>query len=183
MSKEKDPSKWEIRTCKMCLSEFEVRTCYTKRGQGIFCSASCATKYRNITDNPSWRPEVRVKISMNHADVSGKNGPMYGRRGEDAPGWIDGRNSYSGDIWRRIAFANIKDKHCEICGCEIEESRKLHIHHIDKNRENNNLDNLMIVCVKCHNTVLHPRERNKLGQFVSKKEGDNNGGKQAKVQE
>jgi len=173
----KDASKWQTRICKMCGKSFEVRTCYTKRGQGIFCSTSCGTRYRNITDNPSWKPEVRAKISKNHADVSGVNGPMYGRKGPDAPGWIDGRNSYSGDLWRRIAFANMSNRNCEICGDEIKESRRMHIHHIDKDRNNNDLNNLMLVCVKCHNTVMHPRKRDECGKFISEKVGDNNGGK------
>jgi len=177
MHSEKNPSKWDIRICKMCGKEFQVRTCYTKRGQGKFCSISCGTRFRNIHDNPTKDPLVRKKISANHANVSGKNNPMYGRTGDSAPSWIDGRNSYSGDLWRRIAFANMKHRECEICGVALSESRELHIHHIDKNRSNNNIDNLMIVCVKCHNNILHPKKRNKLGQFIVTKGGVNHGDK------
>lgn len=139
--------------------------CYVKKGKGKFCSLSCATTYRNLHDNPAKRSEVREKISKNHADVSGKNNPMYGRRGKLAPSYIDGRSYFTGDKWRKIALANKKEYKCEICGCEIS-GRDLHVHHKDKNRNNNKLDNLMLVCVDCHNKILHPRNRDSLGRFI-----------------
>ncbi|WP_213997081.1 HNH endonuclease signature motif containing protein [Tepidanaerobacter syntrophicus] len=155
---------WEEKVCLECGKQFLVRKCYVKRGQGKFCSISCATTYRNRHNNPSKRPEVKVKISKNHADVSGPNNPMYGKTGEDAPGWIDGRNAINGDIWRKIALIN-KPPICEICGAEIK-GRRLNVHHKDKDRSNNNIANLQIVCVECHNNILHPRKRNALGRFT-----------------
>lgn len=155
---------YEKRVCLQCKKEFAVRKCYTKRGRGKFCSKSCSTIYRNTHNNPAKKPGVRKKISENHADVSGKNNPMYGKRGHLAPSYIDGRNSIKGDIWRKIALTN-KDPICEICGTAAE-GRSLHIHHKDKNRNNNNLDNLQVVCVLCHNNILHPRERDSFGRFI-----------------
>lgn len=156
---------WEEKQCLQCGSFFMVRKCYTKRGNGKFCSVSCATSHRNLIDNPAKHPEVKKKISANHADVSGNKNPMYGRRGSNAPGYIDGRNSFVGDPWRRVAFAN-KPHVCELCGAKPKR-RSLHVHHVDRNRLNNNLENLMIVCVSCHNNVLHAdRLRNSLGQYA-----------------
>jgi len=83
-----DSEKWSQVTCIECGRNFYVRKCYQKRGQGKFCSVSCSTKYRNKHNNPAWLPEVREKISKNHADVSGKNNPMYGRKGTLAPSYI-----------------------------------------------------------------------------------------------
>ena len=152
------------RICEQCQSVFLIYKSQANRGQGKFCSKSCCTKYRNTYNNPSQRADVREKISKNHADVSGKNNPMYGRRGSSAPSYIDGRSNIKGDLWRRIALVN-KKKICEICKTESEENSKLHVHHKDKNRENNDLSNLQVVCVRCHNMVLHKRFRNELGQF------------------
>jgi hypothetical protein len=157
---------WEKHVCMQCGKEFMVRKCYAKRGQGKFCSVSCSTKYRNLHNNPSKRPEVKNKISLNHADVSGSNNPMFGKKGKEAPGYIDGRNSITGDIWRKIALLN-KPQACEICGEQIS-GRKLHIHHKDKNHNNNSLDNLQVVCVRCHNLIIHKRDRDELGRFISK---------------
>lgn len=152
------------RECKECTKEFFVPPSQVKRGGGKFCSVSCGTTYRNKTNNPAWREEVRAKISKNHADVSGEKNPMYGRRGENAPSWIDGRNSISGDIWRKIALIN-KPPICELCGKEPT-GRNLHIHHKDKNRKNNDLDNLQVVCSHCHMNVIHKRERDEKGRFM-----------------
>jgi 5-methylcytosine-specific restriction endonuclease McrA len=151
------------RSCNWCGAEFYVYQSQIKRGGGKFCSNSCKASFRNTTDNPAWRPEVRRKISLNHADVSGKNNPMYGKSGVLSPSYIDGRSSISGDIWRKIAFLN-KPRRCEICGKE-DESRRIHVHHKDKNRDNNDLENLQVVCVECHNT-LHPKSRDSLGRFI-----------------
>ena len=64
------PNYWTQSVCVHCGKQFSVRKCYVKRGQGKFCSTGCGTTYRNILSNPSKRPEVRAKISLNHADVS-----------------------------------------------------------------------------------------------------------------
>jgi hypothetical protein len=38
---------------------------------------------------------------------------------------------------------------CEICG----DSKNLHTHHKDKNKHNDSLENLMVVCRQCHNSI------------------------------
>ena len=40
---------------------------------------------------------------------------------------------------------------CQNCGChEVENCRKLDVHHIDYNKENLNSDNLIALCQRCH---------------------------------
>jgi len=158
---------WEERQCRQCGKTFFVRKCYTKRGQGKFCSTGCGTTYRNIQADPAKPLEVRAKISANHADVGGRNNPMYGRTGEMAPGWIDGREKLYGSgapIWRKVALSK-KPKLCEVCGVPLS-GRTLHVHHKDKNRANNEIDNLTVACQPCHNNVLHPRKRDSRGRFM-----------------
>jgi hypothetical protein len=150
---------------------FWVRKCYVRRGNGKYCSTSCGTQFRNKHSNPAKRQEVRDKISKNHADVSGKNNPMYGQSGKAAPGYIDGRNSFSGNIWRRIALANKDISTCEECGKPIVSLSDLHVHHKDFDRSNNAIENLEIVHCKCHNNILHPPERDESGRFISGKRG------------
>ena len=41
---------------------------------------------------------------------------------------------------------------CKLCGYTIEDA--LEVHHIDKNRDNNDLDNLVVLCCNCH-TLVH----------------------------
>ncbi|WP_372447098.1 HNH endonuclease signature motif containing protein [Paenibacillus cisolokensis] len=92
---------------------------------------------------------------------------MFGRLGPLAPGYVDGRNSIAGDIWRKIALVH-KPPICEVCGDIPEDSRRLHVHHKDKDRSNNDLSNLQVVCVSCHNNILHKRERDRFGRYTGK---------------
>lgn len=154
------------RICQQCGKEFQAYECHVKRGKGKFCSVSCSVTYRNLTDNVAKRSDVRAKIKANHANVSGVNNPMYGVRGEDAPGYIDGRKNFGVDTYRGLALVN-KPPICEICGSEPK-GRNLHVHHKDNNHRNNEPSNLMIVCVFCHNNVLHLRNRDSKGCYVSK---------------
>lgn len=84
------------------------------------------TRLRNLTDNPAWRPEVKEKISKSRFKTGIK-------------------------IYRKLIWEIEKRlKICEICQIK----RKVVIHHKDFNRYNNNINNLMVVCYKCH-TKIH----------------------------
>ncbi len=150
------------RICEQCGKEFETHSCYLKRGGGRFCSLSCSTTYRNLKENPAKRPEVRAKISQNHADVSGAKNPMYGVRGKDAPSYIDGRKQFKGETYRRKLLAQNSNPVCSICGA----SANLHVHHLDGNRKNNDFCNLVWLCSSCHNNKAHIYKRNEKGQFI-----------------
>lgn len=51
---------------------------------------------------------------------------------------------------------------CSICNSTF----KLEVHHIDKDRRNNNYDNLIVVCSKCHKTKIHTKNRDKQGRYI-----------------
>ena len=48
----------------------------------------------------------------------------------------------------KIRLLNRRGKACEICGYDKYEI--LQVHHKDKDRNNNNLDNLQLICPNCH---------------------------------
>jgi hypothetical protein len=59
---------------------------------------------------------------------------------------------YAGLREKAILLAGEK---CQWCGITREEHKKiwnidLHCDHIDQNRDNNGIDNLRILCIKCH---------------------------------
>lgn len=54
----------------------------------------------------------------------------------------------SGSSYRKIAFRNYPHK-CAICGWNEDEDI-LQVHHIDENRSNAKLENLIILCPTCH---------------------------------
>jgi predicted phosphodiesterase/5-methylcytosine-specific restriction endonuclease McrA len=74
---------------------------------------------------------------------------------ENHPQWKGG---VSTELYGELFNASLKElvrtkynRTCQICGkSEIELKVKLSIHHIDYNKQNNDLDNLIPLCVKCH---------------------------------
>jgi hypothetical protein len=58
-------------------------------------------------------------------------------------------------IYQAIAYRNY-GKICSNCGYdEFEEG--LEVHHIDGNRNNNDLDNLIVLCGRCHNLITYKK--------------------------
>ena len=57
----------------------------------------------------------------------------------------------TGRDYRKIAFRNYPHK-CNCCGWS-EDERLLEVHHIDSNRDNNDLSNLVILCPICHRKI------------------------------
>ena len=51
---------------------------------------------------------------------------------------------------------------CEKCG--YNKTEILEIHHKDKNRNNNNLDNLILICPNCHSEEHHFKKLGKIHQ-------------------
>ena len=154
------------RICKQCGKEFKVWPYIAKRGGGKFCSISCGTTYRNLHDNPNpyYNPNRKKQEKETRPNMKGKNNPMYGVRliGKKNPSYIDGRSKY-GEYYRMVAFEN-KECKCEVCGKEGK-PKDFHVHHKNKNRKNNKLQNLIIACPSCHRKTLHKRERDELGRF------------------
>lgn len=153
-------------TCKQCGEIFDVYPSEIKKGRGKFCSRSCSTTYRNIHNNPAKNEAVRKKISENHADVSGDKNPMYGRRENNAPSFIDGRNSFAGETYRRMLLASGVEQRCVLCG---QTEGNIDVHHLDGNRKNNDIANLIFLCRRCHLTKAHTYDRDNQGKIIGSK--------------
>ena len=80
-------------------------------------------------------------------------------RGNKNPAWKGGISfePYSVDWTQDLKRAIRKrDKYtCQICGKEP----SIIVHHIDYDKKNCNLDNLIILCNGCHGQTNHNRER------------------------
>ena len=66
----------------------------------------------------------------------------YFRSGPNNGNYTDGINSY------RNKALNYYGRICARCGFSVLEA--LEVHHIDRNRANNDITNLMVLCANCH---------------------------------
>lgn len=126
--------------CLICHKEFEVIPSKLKdEKRGKYCSRKCF--------------EIAHKENM---------------KGNRNPAWIDGRSynyrDYRGPDWdecRKNAYR--RDNYtCQECGVKCIGRKKLNednkhkliqCHHINGNKENNSLDNLITLCVACHGKI------------------------------
>ena len=81
------------------------------------------------------------------------------RRGENHHNW-NGGSSYGpyGSEFTRELKQQIKESYKFICQLCDQESDKLDIHHIDYNKKNNALDNLIPLCKTCHGQTNYNRD-------------------------
>ena len=80
--------------------------------------------------------------------------------GENHPNWKHGESAY-----RRILSATNNEKVCTLC--RISDERVIIVHHIDKNRNNNNITNLVWLCNNCHYLVHHyANEKKRLSELL-----------------
>lgn len=80
--------------------------------------------------------------------------------------------------YRKLAFKAYAHK-CAVCGWDDDEA-VLEVHHIDEDRSNNNLDNLIILCPICHRKLTsHKYMLNGRGkiEFVSTTSGHSSVGR------
>lgn len=164
------------RDCKQCGDGFEARKDKIQKGYGKFCSLSCSSKFN--ADKRSEDKENNVECALcgerfrkipsevnntksglhfccrEHKDEAQKLGNgfksiqphHYGTagNGKDRNG-----NPTSFSKYRKRAFRAF-DGECAECGWDTYKG-VLKVHHIDRDRTNNSLENLKILCPTCHN--------------------------------
>lgn len=140
--------------CKTCGYEWEISPCSlmpstTKHYTFIGCP-EC--KYIEVECSYCHKTFKRLKSIVNKDN---KTGYIYcskecGNRHKNitTTNWVDSSN------YRRNAF-NYYPHKCCICGWE-EDERVLEVHHLDEDRNNNDIENLRILCPICHKKLtLH----------------------------
>lgn len=60
-----------------------------------------------------------------------------------------------------------RDSKCELCGFNDNFSKKTHVHHRDRDRKNNELSNLQVLCTTCHQN-LHKNWEKRLWRPIKK---------------
>ena len=97
-------------------------------------------------DNPMKQKKLRINASK-RLKGEWKNEEFRKKRlGKNHFNWKGGVS--------RTYSLRLKKEHFRDCPCfYCSKSKKLDIHHLDKNFHNNKLNNLMIVCRGCHNKL------------------------------
>ena len=128
------------RVCKECKKDFFVKQHELKHHLCIFCSVQCRAK------NKEWKEE-RSKILIEKGSCAGK------RNGA----WKGGiaRLPYPYEFYKAKKQVNKRDElKCGLCDKFGKET-----HHIDYNKKNNQLENLITLCPSCHSKTNFNREK------------------------
>jgi hypothetical protein len=127
-----------------CLKKYHCKDCGKEIGvnsaiYGSHKCMSCVQKGKKLSE------EHRKKIcsNLNHScgknNVNWQNGKSFEKYG----------SLFNGQLKERV---RVRDNFiCQLCGIpELEFNRRLSCHHIDYNKRNNNLNNLIALCNSCH---------------------------------
>ena len=143
-------------SCKNCESKFYAKPHWIKRGWGKYCSRECHQKVQRkgkdvncfMCGEGIYRSPKQLKASKSKKYFCGKSCQTTWRNslvfiGRKHPQWKDGESSYRNTMIRR-GLPGV----CKLCSAK--DIRILVVHHIDENRKNNKVDNLMWLCRNCH---------------------------------
>lgn len=107
--------------------------------------------------------ESREKISANHASMSGSNNPMHGKGykliGEKNGSWLGGvtleKDPYHGSFTDQL---KTEIRHRDKFKCKVCDRNGFVVHHIDYDKKNSDVKNLITLCHSCHGKTNHNRE-------------------------
>jgi len=146
------------RDCETCKRSFNAPVREVKRGNGRFCSLSCSSK-RTKTKEPNCQcaycdTEIYKFPSKIAASKSGL--VFCDRACKEQAQKIGGLKAIqpahygtsTSTQYRKLAFRELPNQ-CNRCSyCQHPEV--LEVHHLDRNRDNNLIENLEILCPTCH---------------------------------
>lgn len=151
-----------IVACIICGKSFYTKPSYLEKGWGRFCSSLCQYKsylkgkfvYCAICRKKVWRAPRRIKHSKSGNFFCGKSCQTQWRNKEFSgprhPNWKKGESI---DYRNLLLIQNNIPQICNVCGNK--DGRVLAVHHLDKDRKNNDLKNLLWLCHNCHFLVHH----------------------------
>lgn len=161
----------EVRHCLACRKKFYVtKHDIDSDNKGKYCSWSC---FRKVQDSKPNFIEVKCEHCHRHVYKWRKDIKRTERQfcslackakyysGDRAPSWEGGISfepyavQFNARLKREIRQ---RDKYiCQICG-RVQDGKKLSVHHIDYDKQNNDTSNLISLCSRCHSKTVHNRE-------------------------
>ena len=161
-------------TCKYCCKVHEVTLCIAK--QYVYCSKKCKgldTKGNKRPEmlgelNPAYNPEIHKPHYCEECGLEvkwykSKLCPSCCRILDKNANWHNGASFEPYPLgWNKTFKEQIRYRDgykCQICGVpEVENGRNLNVHHIDYNKSNLELDNLISLCSHCHGKAHFNRD-------------------------
>jgi len=154
--------KTETIQCLECQKAFKADLRELKRGRAQFCSLGCAGKHNGEKRRRAHEPNVKCALceepfyKSQHKQTRSKSGLFFcSRAHKDEAQRIGGIKEImpahygaTAKNYRQIALRELSNS-CSRCGYD-RHVEILHVHHINRNRADNTIANLEILCPTCH---------------------------------
>lgn len=146
--------------CTVCEYLFYAKPSHIKRGWGKSCSVKCRDELMKTgiliachqCGKETYKNQSTIRRSKSNLFFCNKHCQTIWRNKiytkEKHANWTTGKSSYRSILLR-------ENRPLECTKCATSDSRVLAVHHKDRNRENNNTENLMWLCHNCHYLVHH----------------------------
>lgn len=142
--------------CKVCETEMNLKD--GREARRKFCSSKCRTFYynRNMGGRTNFCIDCKTKISLKSTKCYNCSIKKRDLTGKNNGRWKGGTSEgYQLRIYTSVLKDNgININMCGACGITKKQTKKMCIHHIDKNHKNNSIENLIPLCAGCH-TKFH----------------------------
>jgi len=155
--------------CKLCGKLAKVKRCNFEKSKNHFCSRKCylgwISKKVEVTCENCGKLFQKGKVYIKRSNRNFCSQKCYGEtiQGKNNSNWQGGIAFYPYDIaFNATLKRKIRERDnytCQECHQTQEElGYKLHVHHIDYNKKNNNPNNLISLCRPCHSQTNFSRE-------------------------
>ena len=154
--------------CAICKNRFYAKPNLIRKGWGKYCSMACKREGQKtgkimccfICRRDVYKTGKALRGSKSKRYFCSKSCQTKWRNaifvGEKHGNWKHGKNAY-----RSVLTRNGIPRICTLCNTQ--DIRILAVHHVDRNRKNNRLNNLVWLCHNCHFLVHH--DKNEKAKF------------------
>lgn len=156
-----------IKKCLNCYEDFNAKVKEINRGYGTFCGLTCSARYNGKKRHDKLKTNTRCSwctkefYRSKSSKSKSKSGLLFCSRScKDVAQRLEGMREIhpphygtgTGERGYRTKAAKAYPWKCEICGFK-KYPEILEIHHINKDRTDNNIENLIILCPNHHAMV------------------------------
>lgn len=149
--------------CLACKKEFYAKPSWVRKGWGKYCSKTCQFEDQKtglIVKCSVCGKDCYKSVKALNASNSGKyfcskscqtiwRNKLYA--GPSHSQWRGGER-----VYKSILLKSGLEQLCR--RCKIDDKRVLAVHHLDRNRKNNSLNNLIWLCHNCHFLLHHNKQ-------------------------